>query len=137
VLLKLHLRDTSTITRTSTSATGKQEEQFSYAAAVSSAIAMMRTTKSLDKGMISPRNFAGSYSTGDTASSTFNPEQTFKGAFGAALTASTDTSTFEVHVHVFQGRDMPAADANGLCDPYVVVRFMGHAAKTTCKPKTR
>ncbi|CAN0166928.1 unnamed protein product [Ascophyllum nodosum] len=36
-----------------------------------------------------------------------------------------------LRVHVFQCRDLPSSDANGLLDPYVKVRFMGQSHETT------
>lgn len=40
-------------------------------------------------------------------------------------------------IHVYQARNLPAADASGSIDPYVVVKFMGHEAKTTVKKQTK
>lgn len=43
----------------------------------------------------------------------------------------------QVRVHVYQGRDLEAADSNGLSDPYVKVSFMGiDPPKTKHKDKT-
>ncbi|RYH28939.1 hypothetical protein EON65_10350 [archaeon] len=39
-------------------------------------------------------------------------------------------------MHIFQGKDLPAADSNGLCDPYLKVSFMGQVQKTHHKKKT-
>jgi Ca2+-dependent lipid-binding protein len=39
-------------------------------------------------------------------------------------------------VHLFQARDVPAMDSNGLCDPYVRVKVMGREQKTKVIKKT-
>ena len=37
--------------------------------------------------------------------------------------AMSDNDMFHVRVHIFQGRGLPAADSNGLLDPYLKVKF--------------
>ena len=37
---------------------------------------------------------------------------------------------------MYQGAEIPAADANGLCDPYIKVNFMGNQYKTEVRHKT-
>ncbi|KDO24696.1 hypothetical protein SPRG_10230 [Saprolegnia parasitica CBS 223.65] len=44
---------------------------------------------------------------------------------------------YQVQVNVFQGRQLPALDDNGLCDPYVKVRMCGQEERTEVKKKTR
>ncbi|KAJ8603740.1 hypothetical protein CTAYLR_000260 [Chrysophaeum taylorii] len=41
-----------------------------------------------------------------------------------------DPVPYALRVYVFQARDLPASDENGLLDPYVKVRFCGNKAKT-------
>ncbi|EQC29479.1 hypothetical protein SDRG_12727 [Saprolegnia diclina VS20] len=42
---------------------------------------------------------------------------------------------YQVQVNIFQGRQLPAMDSNGLCDPYVKVRLCG--LETKIKPRHR
>ncbi|OQS02130.1 hypothetical protein THRCLA_05475 [Thraustotheca clavata] len=44
---------------------------------------------------------------------------------------------YQVQVNIFQGRQLPALDDNGLCDPYIKVRFCGEEKKLDVKKKTR
>lgn len=44
---------------------------------------------------------------------------------------------YHVRVNIFQGQSLPAADANGLLDPYLKVRLLGHQEKTQVVKKTR
>lgn len=50
---------------------------------------------------------------------------------------------FDAHVvyfsvHIYQGADLPAADSNGLLDPYIKVNFLGFdMKKTVIRKKTR
>lgn len=53
-----------------------------------------------------------------------------------SLDQARAVSPYQVRVHLYQGRDLPAADSNGLCDPYVSVRFMGIKEKSKKKKKT-
>lgn len=43
---------------------------------------------------------------------------------------------FELRVHVFQARNLLAADADGTSDPYVVVRYGGSVERTRIRPNT-
>ncbi|CAK4072437.1 unnamed protein product [Aphanomyces euteiches] len=43
---------------------------------------------------------------------------------------------YQVRVNVFQGRQLPAMDDNGLSDPYIDVRFFGEKRKIKEKKKT-
>lgn len=43
----------------------------------------------------------------------------------------------QVRVHIYQGKNLPAADSNGLIDPYIQVNFMGQTQRTATKYKTR
>jgi len=38
---------------------------------------------------------------------------------------SMTNTSYQARVHVYQGRDLPPADSNGLCDPFICVNFMG------------
>lgn len=40
------------------------------------------------------------------------------------LSNSVLFSVFQVRVHLYQARNIPAADSNGLCDPYLKIKFM-------------
>lgn len=44
---------------------------------------------------------------------------------------------YQLRVHVYQGHDLPAADSNGLLDPYLKINFLGETKKSTEKYKTR
>eukprot|EP01006_Ploeotia_vitrea_P043964 TRINITY_DN66795_c5_g1_i1.p1 TRINITY_DN66795_c5_g1~~TRINITY_DN66795_c5_g1_i1.p1 ORF type:complete len:1371 (-),score=823.25 TRINITY_DN66795_c5_g1_i1:1409-5521(-) len=43
---------------------------------------------------------------------------------------------YELRCHLYQGRNLPAADANGLSDPYVTVRIGGEQAKGKVETET-
>jgi len=47
-----------------------------------------------------------------------------------ALKSSNQKSAYQLRCHVYQGRDMPASDANGLMDPYFKVNFNGQRINT-------
>jgi len=49
--------------------------------------------------------------------------------------AKTSTQ-YQARIHIYQGRNMPSADSNGLCDPFVCVNFMGHRKTTKVVYKT-
>ena len=53
----------------------------------------------------------------------------------AAATIS-NARHYRVRVHVYQGRDLPSSDPNGLLDPYVKVKFCGAKKKTRVKRET-
>jgi hypothetical protein len=53
------------------------------------------------------------------------------------LETSKKASPYQVRVHVYQGSDLPASDANGLCDPYVVCKLAGKSDKTKTIKKNR
>jgi hypothetical protein len=44
-----------------------------------------------------------------------------------------DKLAYSVRVHVYQCRNLPAADADGGIDPYIRARFCGNVAQTVCK----
>ncbi|ETV96991.1 hypothetical protein H310_09840 [Aphanomyces invadans] len=46
-------------------------------------------------------------------------------------------ASYSLLVHLFQGRGLPAADANGLLDPFVAVTCNGVGLKSSTKIKTR
>lgn len=52
------------------------------------------------------------------------------------LEMSKQAKPYQVRVHIYQARNLPAADANGLCDPYFKVNFMGHSQTSAKKKKT-
>ncbi|KAJ8599790.1 hypothetical protein CTAYLR_004010 [Chrysophaeum taylorii] len=52
------------------------------------------------------------------------------------VSRATDLSPFCVRVYVYQARDLPPSDANGLVDAYVKVRLGGHKEKTRVSKKT-
>jgi hypothetical protein len=54
----------------------------------------------------------------------------------ASLKESMSGRPYEVRVHIYQGKNLPAADSNGLSDPYITVNFMGQSKKTAVKKKT-
>ncbi|OQS01372.1 hypothetical protein ACHHYP_01203 [Achlya hypogyna] len=43
---------------------------------------------------------------------------------------------YQVQVNIFQGRQLPAMDDNGLCDPYVKVRMCGEEKRLKTRHKT-
>ena len=47
-----------------------------------------------------------------------------------------DLRPYCLRVRVYQGRNLPASDANGLLDPYVKARFCGHKKKTRVQSET-
>ena len=47
-------------------------------------------------------------------------------AWKNALADATRYTNYQVRVHLYQARSLPAADSNGLADSYVSVQFMGH-----------
>lgn len=53
------------------------------------------------------------------------------------LEVSKQATPYQVRVHIYQGDDLPVADANGLCDPYVVCKIAGKKDKTRTIKKTR
>ena len=46
-------------------------------------------------------------------------------------------SPYQVRCHLYQGRDLPAADSNGLLDPFLKVNLLGEVKESTQKKKTR
>eukprot|EP00736_Rhodelphis_marinus_P012214 Rmarinus@m.21902 len=44
---------------------------------------------------------------------------------------------YQLRTHIYQGKNLPAADDGGTCDPYCVVRCAGARAQTAFKEKTR
>lgn len=52
------------------------------------------------------------------------------------LDQSKKGSPYQVRVHVYQCKHLPAADSNGLTDPYIKVNFMGQAKSTSTIYKT-
>jgi hypothetical protein len=53
------------------------------------------------------------------------------------LEVSKKAAPYQVRVHVYQGRELPAADANGLCDPYIVCKLAGRKEQTKTIKKNR
>ncbi|CAK4152774.1 unnamed protein product [Aphanomyces euteiches] len=47
------------------------------------------------------------------------------------------SASYALMVHLFQGRGLPAADANGMIDPYVAITCNGVGLKSSTKMKTR
>ena len=43
---------------------------------------------------------------------------------------------FLIHVHLFMGRDFPAADETGAADPFIIVRCQGKKVKSKTKYET-
>eukprot|EP00743_Colponemidia_sp_Colp-15_P011268 GILK01012542.1.p1 GENE.GILK01012542.1~~GILK01012542.1.p1 ORF type:complete len:1447 (-),score=299.86 GILK01012542.1:238-4578(-) len=43
---------------------------------------------------------------------------------------TTQKEPFEIRAHIYQSRDLPAADSNGSVDPYVTVKMQGKTVKT-------
>ncbi len=46
------------------------------------------------------------------------------------------SAQFQLRVHLFQGRNLPATDNNGLADPYVIVRCCGKKLKFDKRPES-
>ncbi|CAE7652847.1 Dysf, partial [Symbiodinium microadriaticum] len=46
-------------------------------------------------------------------------------------------SPYQVRCHLYQGRDLPAADSNGLLDPFLKINLLGQVKESTHKKKTR
>ncbi len=54
-----------------------------------------------------------------------------------ALEKSRELTPYQMRIHVFQCRNIPAADSNGLSDPFLKIRFAGRESiKTKVKKKT-
>lgn len=54
-----------------------------------------------------------------------------------ALNTFKIKENYAVRVHVYQGKDLPAADSDGMCDPYAYIRLMGEKPlKITRRNKT-
>jgi hypothetical protein len=53
-----------------------------------------------------------------------------------ALQDVREKSYFVVRVHVYQARDIEAADSNGLSDPYIIVKIAGQEKQTETRYKT-
>ena len=57
------------------------------------------------------------------------------------ITTMQHRTPYELRVHIYQGRHLPATDFNGLCDPYIKVNFNGLEGRETerqnktCDPK--
>lgn len=54
-----------------------------------------------------------------------------------ARRSSKAATPYQLRVHVYQGADLPSADSNGLCDPFLHVSFMGRREQTKTLFKTR
>jgi hypothetical protein len=52
------------------------------------------------------------------------------------LLKAITVNSFQVRVHVYQCRNIPSADSNGLCDPYIRVSVMGQVKNTSTKKCT-
>eukprot|EP00602_Paraphysomonas_sp_CaronLab_P003319 CAMPEP_0185019240 /NCGR_PEP_ID=MMETSP1103-20130426/1865_1 /TAXON_ID=36769 /ORGANISM="Paraphysomonas bandaiensis, Strain Caron Lab Isolate" /LENGTH=1852 /DNA_ID=CAMNT_0027549443 /DNA_START=18 /DNA_END=5573 /DNA_ORIENTATION=+ len=46
-------------------------------------------------------------------------------------------SPYQVRCHIYQGKDLPAADSNGLLDPFLKVNLLGQIQESDKKKKTR
>ena len=53
------------------------------------------------------------------------------------LDPSEPKEKYDLRVHVYQAQDLPAADANGLCDPYIKLSIGGREQRTTIQYETR
>ena len=58
-----------------------------------------------------------------------------EGWLGEVLNAN-EKVPYELRVHCFRGKDMPAADSDGSADPFVEVSFCGVVAQTSIREKT-
>jgi len=54
-----------------------------------------------------------------------------------ALKSSRQKSAYQLRMHVFQGRSLPASDANGLMDPYFKINFNGMNINTKNKSEMK
>ena len=52
------------------------------------------------------------------------------------MSNTEDKHKYEVRVHVYHGRNFPAADSDGGCDPYLEVSFQGATRRTCIRKKT-
>ena len=43
---------------------------------------------------------------------------------------------YEMRFHLYMARFLPAKDENGLCDPYIVVKYYGQTLKSSVKQAT-
>jgi len=50
--------------------------------------------------------------------------------------SSSSLRKYELRGHIYQARNLPAMDDDGLCDPYVIVSTQGYAGQTTVKKPT-
>ncbi len=63
-------------------------------------------------------------------------DEVVRNAWGNANAMKETLSPYRVVVNVFQGRNLPAADSNGLLDPYLKIKFNGKMEKTETLKKT-
>lgn len=52
------------------------------------------------------------------------------------LERSRELTPYQMRIHVFQAKNVPAADSNGLCDPFLKLKFLGKELRTPVKKKT-
>ena len=48
----------------------------------------------------------------------------------------TKTTQYQMRFHLFMAKFLPAKDENGLCDPYIVVKYYGQTLKSSVKQAT-
>lgn len=57
-------------------------------------------------------------------------------AWNRAERVCRNATPYQLRVHVYQGAELPSADSNGLCDPFIQVSFLGKKLKTKTIKKT-
>ena len=53
-----------------------------------------------------------------------------------AIDSIANTQPFLCRFHLYQCRDLPSADSNGLCDPFMKIKFNGKEQESSRKEKT-
>ncbi len=61
----------------------------------------------------------------------FSDAEITRNAWRQCLDDAKKLTVYQVRVHIYQCRNIPAADSNGLCDPYIKVNFSGEKQKET------
>lgn len=64
-------------------------------------------------------------------------EVSHRAEWESALLRQKRRTPYQIRVHLYQGKDFPATDDNGLSDPYLKLNLLGEMKQSTIKNKTR
>ena len=64
-------------------------------------------------------------------------EEQFHALWESAFISQKRRTPYQIRVHIFQGKDFPATDDNGLSDPYLKLNVLGVQKQSIVKTKTR